>query len=166
MPLNCVLTASHRSQVVPLRPVLSLETLGFSPRQWGSILPGYRLLLRQAPDVTGNWQAAGSQKKRQQGTMQCSVESAMWGGVDGGRDRTVNRKKGERQGIERWGNRRGGSWTDMFQWESQRSTVRVRGSTQICSSLLRYPPRHNGARLRLTIVQQEQEVPLCWKLAK
>lgn len=33
-------------------PVLSPETLGFSPRQRGSILPEYKLLLSQAPDVT------------------------------------------------------------------------------------------------------------------
>lgn len=47
----------------PSLAVLSPETLGFSPRQWGSILPDYRLVLSQAPDVTRNWQTAGSQQK-------------------------------------------------------------------------------------------------------
>ncbi|TNN48088.1 hypothetical protein EYF80_041713 [Liparis tanakae] len=55
MPLSCALTESlHPSQEVPLCQPLPPGDAGSLAQTVGLLLPGYRLVLRQAFDVTGN----------------------------------------------------------------------------------------------------------------
>lgn len=78
----------------PSLTALSPEILGFSPRQWGSIFPDYRLVLSQAPDVTRIWQTAGSQEKiAADNAVLCGKHNTRRGFDGRGDDRTVYRRE-------------------------------------------------------------------------
>lgn len=54
VPLNCILIESHLSQVVPPCPSSPQRHWASRPDSEAASFPGYRLVLSQAPDVTGN----------------------------------------------------------------------------------------------------------------